>query len=66
MTERQDAVAKTLRYVASVSDEAQARWMYDLAEEVENSKPSDWWACPVCEEVICDEGCPLEPLRRDA
>jgi hypothetical protein len=21
--------------------------------------------CPVCEEVLCDDDCPLEPVRRE-
>jgi hypothetical protein len=50
----------------------QARWtddsraiqdFLDLASQVEAFEPGDT-CCPCCEEVTCDTGCPLEPVRR--
>ena len=35
--------------------------LLDLAEEVERSDLG--MCCPLCEEVTCDEGCPLEVVR---
>lgn len=35
--------------------------------EVAKSVELDWdgICCPLCEEVTCDEGCPLESVRKD-
>lgn len=71
------AVAATLRTVAGwgqlscVTDAGEFRGvnvktseMYELADAVENAPTDDWWSCPLCQESECDEGCPLEPLRK--
>ena len=42
--------------------------MNDVARSVETAQPTDESlgdVCPVCEEVLCDDDCPLEPLRRE-
>lgn len=70
MSERDEiirtATAATLRQVAGwVSDDSLRDSIYDAAELVERSGPEDWDCCPVCEEVECDDGCPLEPIRLD-
>lgn len=57
-------VASTLRYGAwSVPEENRAA-LNELAAEVERSDAESLaWACPVCEETRCDEGCPLADVR---
>jgi hypothetical protein len=52
--------AKTIRLVASWGQVPQAD-IYAVAEQVE----AGWLeaCCPVCEEVVCDEGCPLASVR---
>lgn len=70
------AVAATLRTVAGwgqlacVTDDDEYRGvnvgrdeLYELARRVEHERVDDWWSCPICQEVECDNGCPLEPLR---
>lgn len=57
-------VALTLRQVAGWAPHslpATAQEWTDLAVQVENLKPG--WSCPMCEEVTCDDGCPLELVR---
>lgn len=62
------AVAATLRQLAHWG----VRWPDDdhadmgphllaLAATVEADDFDD--VCPICDEVVCDEGCPIEPLR---
>lgn len=62
------AVGGALRYVAGLTHargrEDEAREWYEIAAEVEQHDYSDSWCCPLCEEMTCDNGCPLEPLRR--
>lgn len=64
------AVGGALRYVAGLTHargrEDEAREWYEIAAEVEQHDYSDSWCCPLCEELTCDVGCPLEPLRRPA
>jgi hypothetical protein len=62
------ATAATLRYAAPLifdHDEDMANGLYEVAKSLERDDvdPDDWWCCPVCEGVTCDEGCPLEPIR---
>lgn len=59
-------VALTLRQLAGwgvsrldMTDQA----FRDLADQVEALTTTDWWSCPMCEEVVCDGGCPLEYVR---
>jgi len=59
-------VALTLRQLAGwgvsrldMTDQA----FRDLADQVEATTTTDWWSCPMCEEVTCDGGCPLEHVR---
>jgi len=63
------AVVATLRQCADIDFaaglEEAAAWKYEVAKQIENSSVDDWWACPLCEEVVCDEGCALEPVRRE-
>lgn len=59
-------VAATLRQVATwigVHDNDEAA-LYDMAAEVDAF--DDEACCPCCQEVTCDEGCPLAPVRRHA
>jgi len=63
------AVAATLRQVAGWGlvwehDGQPARDdLCDIAMQVERMEPGDM-CCPVCEEVTCDEDCPLAGHRR--
>jgi hypothetical protein len=59
------AVAATLREVAGWGeDDRNPRMMEAVAEDVE----ANWndVCCPVCQEVTCDEGCPLEAVRAES
>jgi hypothetical protein len=67
--ERVAAIVATLRQVAGWGD-VPPEDLVDLADVVEQQ---DWAAggddlgglcCPMCQEVACDAGCPLEPERR--
>jgi hypothetical protein len=46
-----------------------AQWLSgedrDMLLETAANTETDWdeTCCPVCEEVTCDEGCPLESIR---
>lgn len=40
-------------------------WCRDTVKAIERYDFDEGgWACPVCAEVVCDGGCPLEPLRQ--
>lgn len=65
-SERAAIVKDTLRFLASglpFLDEDDRRWLADVAEQMEHQDPAEATCCPLCEEVRCDDGCPLEPLR---
>jgi hypothetical protein len=65
----QAAIAATLRQVASwaTDDDAKRDCLYQMADEVERADAETLsWCCPVCGEVDCDEGCPLELVRDPA
>lgn len=73
MTEEQKAliratVSATLRTIAEwgmefPSGRKSARdELFEIAQQVDGLEP-DEMCCPVCEEVTCDEGCPLAPVR---
>lgn len=64
MSERQQIIAATLRQIAEWGDVSDTE-LYEIADQVENGATDDWWSCPMCEEITCDDGCPLEPLRRE-
>jgi len=59
----QRAVTETLRLVADwYSDKRDV--LRETADEVEQDKALAWsYSCPMCQEGICDEGCPLAPIR---
>jgi hypothetical protein len=40
-----------------------ARYLLAAADELEHTAPGDWICCPMCQEVLCDEGCPVLPMR---
>ena len=56
-----------LRHAASwLSNDEDRQTVNDVAAAVEAAEPTDESLgdlCPVCEEVLCDEDCPLEPVR---
>lgn len=62
------ATIGALEYAASL---ASAHDQEELARQLYDARDGTKWfalhgdngCCPVCEEVDCDEGCPLEPLR---
>jgi hypothetical protein len=37
--------------------------LYEIADEVERWEPGDA-CCPLCEEMTCDEGCPMAEARQ--
>lgn len=59
-------VAATLRTVAWAEREDKPFRMYDTADELDRLADlnENLDCCPVCEEVTCDEGCPLEAVRK--
>lgn len=74
MTEDQKAlvratVSATLRTVAewglafqATPDEPASSEFHNIADQVDRLE-ADEMCCPVCEEVTCDETCPLAPVR---
>jgi hypothetical protein len=67
---RLDAVAKTLRYAAELAgcaDHQVAEGLIEAAADVEqcltHRERLTGMACPVCEELTCDGGCPLASMR---
>lgn len=55
-------VAATLRIVMEWYSGEQRDMLREAADEVEQNWDTGG-TCPVCEEMTCDEGCPLEHLR---
>ena len=56
------AVADTLRTVAEWGPTSPEE-LRAVAEQVDSMAIRDGWCCPVCQEVDCDEGCPLASVR---
>ena len=58
-------VAATLRVAATwiTGDEDRAT-LFETAEQVERDPGPDSMSCPLCEEITCDDGCPMEPVRQ--
>jgi hypothetical protein len=48
---------------APARDIENAQYLLTAADELENTPPGDWWTCPVCQEVECDDGCPARSMR---
>lgn len=60
-------VAKTLRQLAEWDHEDRSpRSLAELAQVVETEDWPDALCCPMCQEVECDTGCPLEDVRSRA
>lgn len=57
-------VAATLRTIAGWFDAEQRQQLRDVAEDVELDPLGA--CCPLCQEVTCDEGCPLQSVREAA
>jgi hypothetical protein len=61
--------ARALRCAASwLSNDKDRATVNEVAHSVETAEPTDESlgdVCPVCEEVLCDDDCPLEPVRRE-
>lgn len=59
-------VAETL-FIASewVSDHL-AHDFADIARYVAKCHVKDWTCCPVCDEIVCDDDCPLYVVRLHA
>lgn len=67
MSSETDTVVKTtaatIRYLAGWFDtEKERAHLLEIALEVEATEGHEA-CCPVCQEVTCDRGCPLEPFR---
>lgn len=64
-------VARTLRWVAGSlierggEEEDSGRWYAEIAEELERDGVAalGHGCCPACQEVVCDEDCPLALVR---
>lgn len=59
------AVAATYRHLAIWMDAANADEALRVAGMVERYDVTDI-CCPCCQEIECDDGCPLEPIRTEA
>lgn len=64
------AVAATFRYITewglAYERETAAKAADDfrhIADEIDNLDPERDVCCPVCQEVTCDDHCPLAPVR---
>jgi hypothetical protein len=58
------AVARTLSEVATWGSLATSDTLVSVAAEVKMGGP--WTFCPVCQEIECDNECPLAEVRSDA
>lgn len=59
----QEIVAATLRTASGwMGDDGDRIVLIETAANVMNSKDPSW-TCPVCDEIICDDGCPLAEVR---
>jgi len=59
-------VLRTLRWVAGRTRFYDAEDWTQLLADLEHAIDAEdglRWSCPVCEELTCDNGCPLQPLR---
>ena len=59
-----NATAATLRKIADGFEAWTPDDLYQVADEVAAGHITDWTSCPVCEEIECDEDCPLAPIRK--
>jgi hypothetical protein len=58
-------VAATIRTVAGwISSDQDRDLLHSAAEQVERDPGPDSICCPLCEEIACDDGCPMETVRR--
>jgi hypothetical protein len=57
-------VIATLRYAAEWLNDDDRNLLSETADQVAAEDPREALCCPVCEEVECDEGCPLAGVRR--
>lgn len=59
-----EIVARTLRQLAEWGDyDLQPAALLELATLVDLEDFVGTWCCPMCQEVECDAGCPLEGVR---
>jgi len=56
------AIAETLHTIADQGDISAAE-LHIIANQVATTDVADWWTCPLCEETVCDGGCPLAAIR---
>ena len=57
------ATAATLRYLAECNLDYMGSLLPSMAQAVETLTEENDMCCPVCEETVCDESCPLRPVR---
>jgi hypothetical protein len=58
-------VAATIRTVAEwISNDKDRDLLHSAAQQVEHNPGPDSICCPLCEEITCDDGCPMEVVRR--
>lgn len=62
-----DTIVKTLRFLAAgwLETDGDRQWVTEVADEIEAGR-LDTGVCPLCQEVECDEDCPLELHRWEA
>jgi hypothetical protein len=61
--ERRAVVLMTLKHLAWMTDSVGAPCFNDAIFTMEHSAPGEWDCCPLCEEVVCDDDCPLYVTR---
>lgn len=57
-------VVSTLRFLAGggwVESRSDQEWFIEVADDIERGNLEG--TCPLCQEVECDEGCPVSPHR---
>ena len=62
-----DTIVKVLLHLANgwVESRSDQDWLREVADEIGHLEPSEMCTCPLCQEVACDGGCPMEPHRWD-
>jgi hypothetical protein len=61
--ERCEVVLETIKHLGWVTDHNGESMFADVIWTMEHVEPADWDCCPLCEEVVCDDGCPLYSVR---
>ena len=64
LSERRTVIIETLRFLTGWVEESEHDFMLNAAAEIERSRPEEWMVCPLCQETLCDDNCPVRGERR--